>query len=561
MGLGSDWNALIGIYEQEAPDGGPSAVANSEKVDALLSEEAKKALYNGIELVKDAKGIEIDIKDARIAFLDYLKTNFSSFDIASTRNQNTIKMEDFLGEEGLKLYKAAIEEERNSKAFRNAVFLKSTTHYEGEKWDKRMVLWVGGPSASGKSYAAEAVVKKMAEEVMPSSGEPGGNDVVSIDGGIEREVSQMRQMVLQAALANGFKGIENLHSHTKLGTKKPIQKAALISDNLSMVIPATFTRGLQSEKMSKFESMNVVHAFCEVKAESGYEDRFQQSVNFSGDSRAWNTRDFRTTDIKMNNLNIGCESKKYEPKYFQIGKIASELARKFFELNSKSKITLTITNDLVFLKKDPTGNWVECKKNDVPEIKMSSRDFSTWQKYASPSGAQMYILGELTEKQESALKDLNTHPRKGLEEWHKICKENKFLSPPLISLKGKSLKQNNKSGATEGLKRGSSFMDKIQKQGKNLVKKLPLSQHLSTPQHDSASEKKTHHSTPQQAPSSTSEKRDRRVTFATLYNHVQNNHQSTSLNPLYKERARSGTTLDDPAPHNEPSKGRRATRG
>ena len=58
-----------------------------------------------------------------------------------------------------------------------------------------------------------------------------GNSVVSVDGGVEREVSQMRQMVLQVAVTRGYKGIGDLHKNTKLKTKQIVIE--LITQNVT----------------------------------------------------------------------------------------------------------------------------------------------------------------------------------------------------------------------------------------------------------------------------------------------------------------------------------------
>jgi hypothetical protein len=81
----------------------------------------------------------------------------------TTKPRPKISMAEILGADGLKLYKAAIEEEGKSRAFREAVFLRSVQHHDGPALDKKALLWVGGPSASGKTFAANSVFKTIAE--------------------------------------------------------------------------------------------------------------------------------------------------------------------------------------------------------------------------------------------------------------------------------------------------------------------------------------------------------------------------------------------------------------
>src|SRR5579872_339381 len=284
---------------------------------------------------------------------------------------NLVTLEELLGPEGLKAYYAAIKEERESSAFRNAVFLKATKHYEGEKWKERMVLWVGGPSASGKTFAADAVVETADAMVMEKdSKNESGNDVVSIDGGIEREVSQMRQYVLQLALKKGYAGIDGLDKGAgKLGMKKKIQEAADAA-KLNLVIPCTFVNPEEGKNIEGYAAdPNVKQIFSKVvggetKAEK---ERFKRSVWRMGNSRAWSKKfedeDTKNREIKANNRKIGIESKKYEKWWFGLGKYFSAEARRNYEkaqaANGKDSVYLTITNDLIFVRK-VNGKWIEC---------------------------------------------------------------------------------------------------------------------------------------------------------------------------------------------------------
>lgn len=44
------------------------------------------------------------------------------------------------------------------------VFQESTTHCKGNKWTKRPVIIIAGPSASGKSVAASEAIKQADSE-------------------------------------------------------------------------------------------------------------------------------------------------------------------------------------------------------------------------------------------------------------------------------------------------------------------------------------------------------------------------------------------------------------
>lgn len=358
-----------------------------QAVHALLSsDESRDLLYT------DAFAEGEEQTNARDTFLRYLESRHLNLLQENARPRPTTDIKSFLGEEGVRLYKAAVYEEMQSRSFRDTVFLKSVQHYEGEKWDKKLVLWVAGPSASGKTYGASSAVKAIAEKMPSLEGQVSGNYVVSIDGGIEREVSQMRQMLLQAALAKGYKGIRDLHANTKLSVKQHIKEAALKEDSLSLVIPETFAESAllkrfdaagaykQNEMRMYHQDPRIIQAFSEVIAEAGKDERFKTSVKHMGESRAWfNEREeFNDDSIKMNNREIGCESKVYDSKGFFIGRYASEQAREILKKMDPTGSYIRIVNDLIFVKKDQSGQWKECEADDSPDFKLAARDFEKW---------------------------------------------------------------------------------------------------------------------------------------------------------------------------------------
>lgn len=350
----------------------------------LLNENNRAKLFEGCP--------EEPKKNAREAFLVYLDNVMRNQEAANPKdNSKTITMEQLLGKEGVKLYKEAIAEERDSKAFREAVLERSTKAYDGPKWGERLIMWVGGPSASGKSFGAKGVVEEMAKEIEKTKVDA-KNYVVSIDGGVEREVSQMRQMVLQVGLAKGYKGIEDLHKNTKLKCKGKIKKAVLGQHDLHMLIPATFSRGPQIivtmhnkiKDMMK-EGVKVKHAFCCVKAPSGKDNQFRTSVGIMGNSRAWRQQKdglFPEAAIQMNNKEIGCESKVYEAENFNAGVKFSNIAEKLFIALVGPENVMTIRNDRIFLKQNENSQWVKLERGEVfderKHVAMAARDYEKW---------------------------------------------------------------------------------------------------------------------------------------------------------------------------------------
>lgn len=365
------WIALIDNYQLSN---------NNEEKIQKLSESDETILYG-----RHANTVQQ--KEAREAFLRHLSDVLNNGERNDSRKKKAITLEDLLGEEGVRLYKAAIREENASHNFRKAVFSESMTHFDGPRWRKKLILWIGGPSGSGKSTGIKNAIRKMSAEILEFDDQNNeGNDVISVDGGVERKLSQMRQMVLEVALSKGYKGIEDLHSNTKLSVKKDIRKLAISNDKFNVVIPATFTSGLKKAAMKRYEKIdNVVHVFAEVRA-PGDSERLEDTVFLMANARAWDQSDkpLEEDEIKMNNTEIECESKKPEPEYFKWGKIASKMARKIYLNIAKDPIYILIQNDLIAVKKQE-DRWTRCfakRDVDTPEKKLiNQNDFANYKKY------------------------------------------------------------------------------------------------------------------------------------------------------------------------------------
>lgn len=196
-----------------------SEMGHYEALDAF--DKLNTSLHTPI--TDDDFGDTLETTHAREAFLRYLHNTVLPR-TPSLRN-GLVTMESLLDKHGLALYHAALAEEASSLTFQKAVFNKAIRHYPGLTWSKRLVLWVGGPSASGKTRASSAMIEHLATQIPKDpSDKNNGNFVVSIDGSIEREVSQMRNVVLQVALSQaGCKGIRDLHKHSNTSVKKKNQ--------------------------------------------------------------------------------------------------------------------------------------------------------------------------------------------------------------------------------------------------------------------------------------------------------------------------------------------------
>ncbi|QLZ70197.1 hypothetical protein FOLKNPGA_03002 [Legionella sp. PC1000] len=312
----------------------------------------------------------------RKKFIEYIQMySFPEYDgDPETRTTHpeeaTISMSKFLGVQGLELFQLALEEEMYSKEFREAVVIQSTSHFEGPKWEERPVVIVAGPSGSGKSYAAKAAVEK-ANQLLSVSSDLSGNYVMAADGGIIREVSQMRKLAIQLANNQGFTGIKDLHDQCKIldKVKKRMRKAAFLTPDLGVVIPETFSKwrdprsNIQS-LMKKIDMLdNTKQIFTRVEGHDP--DNFRKVVAFMGSRRAWKTKDFDLQDFDLNKTGLS-ESKEYNQFGFSFGESGSKAAEAWFMAHSKDKLHMIITNDLILLKPDSAqpGNWVAATQDD-----------------------------------------------------------------------------------------------------------------------------------------------------------------------------------------------------
>lgn len=314
-----------------------------EKSKISVNKTALEKLYNGVH-----EGSTV----CRCAFIEHLKNNVVDIEekFKNNNSKDPINIKDFLDSKGLVLYKKAIKEEKNSKEFREAVFYEATEHYKGAKWDKQLILWISGPSASGKSSLRQQLVKTVGRQMESAdSSNHEGNYVVSIDGGIEREVSQMRQLLLQAAHCKGYSGIKDLHKHTDLNIKPYVRETAIAAKH-SLVIPDTFSNLMSLKQMARFaRGPQFKQVFSEVVG--AHRKNFKDTVYRMGKSRAWKSSPKIPRKITMNNRNIEGESKEYEARFFTAGVRGSQLARNFYKLLSGKKATyIKIVNDLTYVK-------------------------------------------------------------------------------------------------------------------------------------------------------------------------------------------------------------------
>ncbi|HEX2549773.1 MAG TPA: hypothetical protein VHM20_08085 [Gammaproteobacteria bacterium] len=360
-------------------------------------------------------------------------------------NKNgTITMEELLGTKGVELYQQAIQEEYNSREFKTAVFIASTKHYAGKSWKDRLILWIGGPSAAGKSFLRDRIIGhlySLPEKDLPTKEnkeeKEKGNFVVSVDGGVEREVSQVRQLVLQAALLKGYTGISDLEGQTKpedkngksIKLKSTIEKAVLAHDDkdltLHLAIPDTFTH-LQTGKISDYAKMENTQQIFSCVTGGRNHARFKRTVERSGSERAWYQRVFNYLRFKINNRNIGCESKIYL-RYFDFGVFCSNRARKAYRIsqttNDRKIIDFNVINDSIYLRRGKDGEkmWVECEPNyqGTDTIRITEKAFEYWTKHIYKDPKIEYL-----QKKKSNI---------DLKDWWDQNKENKLFEAEIAA--------------------------------------------------------------------------------------------------------------------------------
>lgn len=299
----------------------------------------------------------------------------------------TITMENFLGKKGVELYKLALEEEMRSESYMDAVFKASITHFEGEKWVERPVVIVAGPSGSGKSFAATAAIEKATKFLPKDDNNYSGNDVVTVDGGVAREVSQIRKLVIQVAINKGFTGIEDLHKQSAIlrEVKHRVREAVFQTQSLGVVIPETFSKWVSPinsirNLMQKIDQLpKTKQIFTRIEGQEP--SSFQHVVNFMGSKRAWKTGNFVKKTLNLNQKKVA-ESKAYDASGFKYGDTGSRSAEAWFKKNSKVNLSMIISNDLCIMKEDfsNSNRWKPAKQGEQGAIIISKRIYDQWHK-------------------------------------------------------------------------------------------------------------------------------------------------------------------------------------
>lgn len=423
-------NINIDNYENLLVDHKKDLSPSFVSVDNLLDAKAQDKLYTDTKKNPDTS--------ARARFIKYLSDKVQNDPSKNFKGQgidpenDAVTLKDLLGADGVKLYEDAIKEEMQSKAFRDAVFIKSLMYSDAKPWPGKVIIWAAGPSASGKSFTSTYIINKINEQNVLSNGTQSlnssselqadkvGNLIANIDGGIERKMSQMRRLVLEVAKAKGHPGIADLHEHTKLSVKKYVEKASHQNKKkpIHLYIPTTFTGVVDIGKIHKFNRLkNTTQIFSEIRPPIGKRDDFKQLIAEQGKSRAFLQKGQYGKEYiannKVNSIDIDhidkdrdVESKAYKD-HFLAGTRLSKSARLFYRKISKDNIYIKVTNDRICVHNNG-GIWEKCAASEANKIVMAERDYNRF------------------------IEDQKKNPNLDLKNW--MIENKKNLSTPIIEI-------------------------------------------------------------------------------------------------------------------------------
>ena len=368
-----------------------------------------------------------------------LLPNLLKSDNDSKAKTDTITMKDIFGDEGIKKYKLAVEEEKTDKNFIDAVLSKSLSIYtpsSNKKFNKKTVLWVGGPSASGKTTGAKIILNKLYLDLSEEYFDNTKKEIdrfIFIDGGIERERSQIRQLTLQVALLKGYTGIKDLESYWGKKIKSKIHKFANTLDNINIVIPSTFSEPYEFKYIKQYSNKDIHHLYSEIALE--YKKDFfevKRVTRYMGKSRAF-LKVGNVSDNKLHNLissfnrSPRIESKDYDEKGFMAGIIRTSISFVKY-LNAMKKadkvpVYIKAVNDLVKAKLIDNDLLEPCeprKCNTEDKILISNHYLEEWNNLPFPERKNIYTKYSIL-NYGKAIEKWSRFPSKPIKLFMSIC--------------------------------------------------------------------------------------------------------------------------------------------
>lgn len=405
----------------------PEVLEKLHCLEQQSSEKRKKYLNHISEILKNLSNADLKANKDRLQ--NALDTN----DFSNT----TVSLKEILGENGIKLLQEALEEETQSDAYREAVFHKSTYIFKTQNDNaKNLDLIVAGPSSSGKTYASISKAAELlgATEIKYSDIDDDNiRYMVSCDGGIVREVSQVRKAVIQLAYKLGYSEITDLHKETKKyldPIKDTIKQAAQLAD-CGLIIPETFSEWPLEEAKSnnrykkEIDSLltrenekNTKLHFLSIQEQSSADDflfaDMAQTIKISGKkrSRIKNIINAQTIDLNISGDAIG-ESKIYSAGKltqrglnYDAGVWGSKLAGEYYTNKSARKV-IKINYALILVKKDPKNpdNIIRVTASDESAYTIARRTYYAWEEYKKRTVPEKRLAFDDFKKNESAIKN------------------------------------------------------------------------------------------------------------------------------------------------------------
>ena len=355
-----------------------------EFIDSKLTVEQKLLLTAGT--------VEVAQINYRKKFINSLY-HFLSSHCSAHASYAGKKIEKIFGKELIELYEKALNEEIASKQYRFAVFLNSLL-VSNIQINKRIIMWVGGPSASGKTSSAKAVYHNL-EDLLEATNPMSFNaTAIIVDGAVLRETSQMRKAIIQAAIKLGYSYIKNLTKLDKFTTStnrklKKMLSALAFAENskLNIIIPETFADVAFHSKLYKYKKKiialnkqsNVLLVNASV-VQGSTDAEFKKTVAFLGQRRSTlsNLKLLQSVEekhvIELNKKEL-IESKKYKKVGFQRGKSQSQKAAAAMK---KMGIVIQILNDLILIQHD--GEEILVHKDHYNDWKKDNKELS-WENF------------------------------------------------------------------------------------------------------------------------------------------------------------------------------------
>ncbi len=361
---------------------------------------------------------------ARAAFIQALERigadKFTQSTTVTKEAQDLKQIAKDHGEPNLvKLYQEAIKEERQSSNYINAAFLKSIEVYGGGDFEKQQVIIIAGPSGVGKSKVRSEVIKEITQGELDKNADPALIDksnqhvVVFVDGGIERETSQIRDLMNKASLKLGYAGVKDLEDLTTSATsgsklKKTIEAAA-DGAGLHLVIPTT-------DPIRDFKPYMADNSKSEVSyvAISGNKDTIAQTSHNRAFAKIGDTFD------PVNDIKKAPESKKpglnlslgpVDIGSFKFGTdnaIAGEAAYLKKQKEKKQKnpklkdpVVLHVEKDLMFINVLPDKDEV----GKMEQLLLTKRQYEAWKAGGSKGTRKREVEAWLQTNTSPALKD------------------------------------------------------------------------------------------------------------------------------------------------------------